>query len=294
VSSGFACIRVRACDGDLAERASAEAFAAGAAGLEERAGEEGSATVELWIYAPEPAERAVSEALAALAREVGGSALRVFAAETAPDVDWRVRWREGLGIVRISARLAVRPPFVPDEAGARALVIDPGQAFGTGGHASTRLALELIDALPESFLRGARVLDAGTGSGVLALAALELGAGAAVGFDLDAVAVGEAAANASANGLGARALFFAGPISALGAPPFDLVVANLLRSEVLPILPDLAARLRPGGRAIFSGLLVADRDAVSAALARVGLSIAESREELDTAGDEWLGLLTAR
>jgi ribosomal protein L11 methyltransferase len=290
VETRFACIRVRASDPDLAERAAAEAFAAGATGLEERDVE---GATELSIYAPAPAAGAVAEALAALARDAG-SALRVLDAEPAPEIDWSVRWREGLRVVRISPRLAVRPPFVPEDAGSPALVIDPGQAFGTGGHASTRLALELLDALPDAALRGARVLDAGTGSGVLALAALRLGAGRAVGFDLDATAVREARINAAANGLAARAQLFAGPIAALAACSFDLVLANLLRSEVLPILPDLAQRLRPGGHAILSGLLVAERTEMAAALARAGLAVAGSREERDTTGDEWLGLLTAR
>jgi ribosomal protein L11 methyltransferase len=284
---------VRAPAAELAERAAAEAFDAGATGLEERAA---GGITELWIYAPTPAVPRVERALAALALETG-ELLHVAAAEPAPDEDWSVRWREGLGTVRISARLAVRPPFVAPDGEGPALVVDPGQAFGTGGHASTRLALAWIDALPERALRGARVLDAGTGSGILALAALQLGAASAVGFDLDPVAVREARSNAVANGLAARAHFFAGPVAALAAPAaplFDLVLANLLRSEVLPILPDLAARLRPGGHAVLSGLLVAEREEMTAALARAGLRIAGAREEHDTAGDSWLGLLTAR
>jgi ribosomal protein L11 methyltransferase len=282
---------VRAPAPELAERAAAEAFEAGATGLEER---DAGGITELWIYAPAPAVPAVERALAALAHEAG-EALHVAAAEPAPEEDWSVRWREGLGTVRISARLAVRPPFVAPDGDGRALVVDPGQAFGTGGHASTRLALGWIDALPDAALRGARVLDAGTGSGVLALAALQLGAESAVGFDLDPVAVREARSNAAANGLSHRARFFTGPVAALAAPPaprFDLVLANLLRSEVLPILPDLARRLRPGGHAVLSGLLVSELAEMTAALAREGLRVAGTREEHDAAGDSWLGLLT--
>jgi ribosomal protein L11 methyltransferase len=293
VETRFACIRVRAADPELAERASAEAFDAGATGLEER---DAGGITELWIYAPTPALPAVERALAVLAREAGAP-LRVSAAEPALEVDWTTRWREGLATVRISERLAVRPPFVaPGESGTE-LVIDPGQAFGTGGHASTRLALEWIDALPDAARLGARVLDAGTGSGVLALAALRLGAATAIGFDLDPVAVREARSNAAANALTGRAHFFTGPIAALAAPaapPFDLVLANLLRSEVLPILPDLARRLRPGGHAVLSGLLVAEREEMAAALGRTGLRITAAREERDGTGDAWLGLLTTR
>lgn len=293
MAARFACIRVWTADAPLAERAAAEAFAAGASGIEER-GEEGRPDgTELLVYAPAAAATAVGSALAALAAGAAG-ALRVSSAEAAPEEDWSVRWREGLGVVRISPRLAVRPPFVPDEGEPAALVIDPGQAFGTGGHASTRLALELLDELRSDVLRGARVLDAGTGSGVLALAALALGARAAVGFDLDPIAVREARANALRNGMEGRLQLFAGGIGALRAPPFDVVAANLLRSELLPILPELAAALRPGGRAVLSGLLAAERAELEAALGRVGLAVERAREEDDPTGDVWLGLVTRR
>lgn len=282
-----------AADAPLAERAAAEAFAAGASGLEERGGEGGAGGTELLVYAPAAEAPRVEAALAALAAQGAANALRVCPTEAAPEEDWSVRWREGLGVVRISPRLAVRPPFVPDAGEPPALVIDPGQAFGTGGHASTRLALTLLDGLVAR-LPGARVLDVGTGSGVLALAALALGAAQAVGFDLDVIAVREARSNAERNELGARLQLFAGGIDALRAPPFDVVVANLLRSELLPVLPQLAAALRPGGCAVLSGLLASERPAIERALAAQGLVVEQAREEDDPAGDVWLGLVTRR
>lgn len=288
-------IRVSAASAAAAEWAAAEAFAAGARGLEERSGGgDGSGIVELFVYAPAAAAEGVRGALVELAARGGGTALRVLGAELVPDEDWSRRWREGLGVVRVSARLAVRPPFVPDDALGPALAIEPGQAFGTGGHASTRLALAAIDALPPRWLAGARVVDAGTGSGVLALAALSLGARTAVGFDLDPVAAREARQNAERNGLAARAHFFAGPIAALCAAPFDLALANLLRSELLPILAPLAASLRRGGRAVLSGLLAGEREAIEGALAGAGLALEEAREERDPTGDVWLALTARR
>ena len=237
----------------------------------------------------------MAEALGRIAEGAGGAALHIVGREAAPDEDWSVRWREGLGVVRISPRLAVRPPFVADDAsGAPAIVIDPGQAFGTGGHASTRLALTLLDGLGSAALRGARVLDVGTGSGVLALAALRLGAERAVAFDLDPVAVHEARDNAVRSGHAAGAQLFAGPLAALRARPFDLALANLLRSELLPILGEVAAALRPGGRAVLAGLLVAEREEMTRALAGAGLSVETALEERDPSGDEWLGLVTRR
>jgi ribosomal protein L11 methyltransferase len=265
-------------------------------GAEERAAEEGSPTSGLFVYAPLRAVEAVRAAVEGVAARAGAGSLRIGTGELVSDEDWSVRWREGLRLVRVSPRIAVRPPFAPDDPppAPPALVIEPGQAFGTGGHASTRLALALLDALPPAELRGVRVLDAGTGSGVLALASLALGARRAVAFDLDAVAVREARANAARNALEAGTRLFAGPIAALRAPAFDGAVANLLRRELLPLLADLSAFVRPGGFVILSGLLASERPEVEAALARAGLAIESEREETDAAGDTWMALLTRR
>jgi ribosomal protein L11 methylase PrmA len=247
----------------------AEAFEAGASGIEEREAEEGAGLIELWIYVPQPQAGAVCAALGRIGSDAAGAGLRILGREAAPDV-------------------------ADDGAGAPALVVEPGQAFGTGGHASTRLALALLDGLGAEALRGARVLDVGTGSGVLALAALRLGAERAVAFDLDPVAVREARANAARNGLAGRAQLFAGPITALRAPPFDLALANLLRRELLPIARALADALRPGGRALLAGLLAGEREEVCSALAGVGLSLETSLEQPDPTGDVWLGLVMRR
>jgi ribosomal protein L11 methyltransferase len=211
-------------------------------------------------------------------------------------VDWGVAWREGLEVVEISPRLAIRPSFLEHRGpAARAtLVIDPGQAFGTGGHASTRLALALLEGLAPERLAAAEVLDVGSGTGVLALAALALGARRAVAHDIDPLAGREIRANAAANGLRERALVFTGPIAAIGSRRFDVVLANMLRSELLPLLPAIASRTRPDAVAIFSGLLEGERDACESELARVGFRVEATRAEEDPAGDRWLGLLTRR
>lgn len=281
----------------LAERAAAEAYAAGASGLEEieAPGEaEGSERgTRLLLYAPSARAEAVRRALEPLA----GPGLAVEAPEPVEPEDWAESWRSGLGPVAVSPRLVVRPSFAEAEAspGREELVIDPGQAFGTGGHASTRLALVLLDALPRGALAGARVLDAGAGTGVLAIAACRLGAERAVAFDVDWLAAAATARNAAQNGVAARVAAFAGGADALApGARFDLLLANLLRTELLPILPALANALRPGGVALFSGLLVAEAEEVSARLEAAGLRVEARREERDGTGDAWLGLLTRR
>lgn len=293
MSHRFVCIRVGPLPADAAERAAAEAYAAGALGLEELGEPErrsGSRGVTLLLYAPAAAAGAVRAAVSALG--VGP----VAAPEPVPEVDWSERWRAGLSAVEVSPRLRVRPSFVSDAPapGQAEVVVDPRQAFGTGGHASTRLALELLDGMEAGLLAGARVLDVGTGSGVLALAALRLGASAAVGFDLDPAAAREARDNARRNGLADRLRVLAGPIEALAGPPFDVALANLLRTELLPLVPAIAERVRPGGAVIVSGLLESERPQVAAALAAAGLERVAERGAEDPPGQRWVALLTRR
>jgi ribosomal protein L11 methylase PrmA len=182
------------------ERLLAEAFEAGAEGAEET---EGRGNYRACIYAPAATVEAIRERVSGLATPK----TQIHDSEAIPDVDWSEAWKDGLEALKISSRLIVRPPFIdvelePDQ---QEVVIDPGQAFGTGGHASTRLCLEWIDRLyaeAADRARFDRVLDAGTGSGVLAFAALKLGAKSAVGFDLDEVAIDAARASARENGPG--------------------------------------------------------------------------------------------
>jgi ribosomal protein L11 methyltransferase len=291
MAQAFVCIRVEAPADATAEAVVAEAWAAGASGVEER-DREGGETTLLLVYAP--ASRADAVAAGAAAALAGRG--RIAAAEPVADVDWNRRWREGLAVVEISERIAVCPTGVAFAPRPRQAVvtIEPGQAFGTGGHASTRLALRLLDALPRSLRRGAEVLDVGTGSGVLALAALRLGAAQAVAFDLDPLATAAARSNTVANDLAPLLLLFTGTVEALAEVRFDIVVANLLRRELLPLLPCIAAHTRSGGAVLVSGLLAEDRERATAGLAAAGLAVREALVEHDPTGEDWLGLLTSR
>ncbi len=274
---------------ECAEAIAAEVFAAGASGLEER---ESGDTIVLLVYAP----AARAEEVCAAARAVVGAAI-VAAAVPVVARDWPETWKDGLTPIVVSPRLVVRPPFAAHAltAGQSEVVIEPRQAFGTGAHGSTALALALLDAAIAT-TRPARVLDVGSGSGVLAIAALHLGAGRALACDLDPIAARETRENAARNGVADRLTAFAGSLDALGARAgsFELVVANVISSELRPILGALVARVSANGVAVFSGLLLAERESIGDLLARHGLRVIDERRELDARDDEWLALIATR
>jgi ribosomal protein L11 methyltransferase len=289
-SSAFFQITVRARDAAEAERAAAEAFAAGASGLEERAGE---GDVTLIVYAPAARADAVHAATAAAL----APASTLSAPAPVPERDWSEAWKAGLEPIAVSPRLVVRPSFAAHRPAPqqRQLVIDPGQAFGTGGHVSTRLALEWIDALADRLTPRARVLDVGTGTGVLALAACALSDCRAVACDVDPLAIAAARDNARRNGLAERVEIFAGSTCALAEHArFDLVVANLLRSELEALIGDLARCTRSGGRVVLAGLLATERLVIEAQARGAGLRAHALRERADADGVYWAAPLMLR
>jgi ribosomal protein L11 methyltransferase len=152
------------------------------------------------------------------------------------------------------------------------MALEPGGAFGTGRHPTTRACLRFLQA--ES-LENARVLDAGCGSGILAVAAVLLGARSAAGFDVDPHAIPYALALASQNGVAERCQFLAAGFECLASlrTPFDVVVANLYADLIVEHAHALAGALRPGGRFAVSGVLSEKRASVLEALESAGLRV---------------------
>jgi ribosomal protein L11 methyltransferase len=182
------------------------------------------------------------------------------------DVDWSIHWRDGIR-ARQFGRLQVTPSWL--DAGMAwngpKVVLDPENAFGSGEHGSTRTALTLLERHLRS---GARVLDLGSGSGILAIAAARLGAARAIGVecDADAVAVGER--NALSNHVTANVHFLTGDAGAL-APvigPAEVILSNILRTVNVTLLPAIRAALAPDGLAIFAGMEEEERPDFLAAL----------------------------
>jgi ribosomal protein L11 methyltransferase len=173
--------------------------------------------------------------------------------------NWNRLWEETVRPVAVAPFL-IKPTWAsvpPEHEGLIVLEIDPKMSFGTGYHESTRLVLRLLPGLVSA---GDRVLDAGTGTGVLAIAALKSGAASAVAFDIDEWAQENAVENFYLNGVAERTVFRAGSIDVVPEVDFDLILANINRNVLIDLMPAFMAKLRPGGILVISGVLKTDRE----------------------------------
>ena len=207
-------------------------------------------------FAP-PAD--VSSFLASLGEDLSGAAGRSVDVRWGwqPHEEWAENWKRGLRPVRVSRRITVAPTWdvPPATAGGVRIILDPGVAFGTARHASTRCALRLLDAAVRP---GAVIADVGTGSGILAIAAARLGAARVLAVDHDPFACAAARANVAANRVGGTVEIRELDASSewLGERrPFDGVVANIESGVLTALLPGFAASLSHGGWLLVSGLL---------------------------------------
>ncbi len=203
----------------------------------------------------------VPAALAAAAAAIGRTLPTCLRREVA-DQDWVRLTQAQFAPIRITDGLWIVPSWCePVDAAALNLVVDPGLAFGTGSHPTTRLCLAW---LASELAPGESVLDYGCGSGILAVAAARLGAGSVVGTDVDPQAIVASEANAAVNRAAAR-FMLPDALGAAGCDRFDVVVANILTNPLRLLAPALAARVRPGGRIVLSGILDTQTEDVAAA-----------------------------
>jgi len=197
--------------------------------------------------------------LVAAAARAAALVVPAFTASRVEDQDWVRRSQSQFGPLRISDALWIVPSWhAPPDAGATVIRLDPGLAFGTGSHASTRLVLNFLE---KNIQPGSRVLDYGCGSGILAIAAAKLGAGEVVAVDIDPQSLATTKANAAANDVEVRVE----PPESLAVETYDLVLANILAGPLIALEPLLAARARPGGRIGLSGILAEQAAEVVAA-----------------------------
>jgi ribosomal protein L11 methyltransferase len=207
------------------------------------------------------------------------------------DEDWADAWKAYFPVLRVGRRVVIRPTWRRHRArtGDVVVAMDPGMAFGTGLHPTTRLCLAGLEPLADDGrLAEARVLDVGCGSGVLAIAAVLLGAASASGVDIDPIAIEATEANAARNDLTGRVTARVGSLPS-GEPPFDVVLANLIAGVLVPLAPALRDEMRPGGTLLASGIFI-DREAeVRTAFESIGLVVGER-----TAEGDWVALRADR
>ncbi len=238
------------------------------------------------IAAAEAAAASIADALGHLQafglRTIGDLRTRIV-----QEADWAEAWKAFFPVLRIGRRIVIRPTWrrhrrQPDDV---VLALDPGMAFGTGLHPTTRLCLAMLVSIADlGRLDGAHVLDVGCGSGILAIAALRLGGARALGVDTDPIAIEATLANARRNRLVRRLRARVGSLPADGGP-YDVVLANLIAGVLVPLAPLLRAALRDGGTLLASGIFI-DREAeVADAFRLAGLVIRDRAAE-----GEWVAL----
>jgi ribosomal protein L11 methyltransferase len=275
------------CRPEQAERVLAELLELAPGGIEEEAGPD---WVEYAIYGPPGEIPAIPDLEVA-----AGDALVEISSTEIPD-DWADRWRDFHRPVEIAGgRIVVTPSWelppsadrgtpggeAEEVAGQLFVVVDPGQAFGTGAHATTTLCLELLLELADRGAARGPLADLGTGSGVLAIAGAKLGWGPVSGCDSESAAIEAAAENAAANAVELRLERI--NLREQPPPPAPTLVANL----TAPLLEEVAGRIaEPPRRVVCSGLLATEIDRVTAALAGAGIEVSETRRRGD-----WAALL---
>jgi ribosomal protein L11 methyltransferase len=197
--------------------------------------------------------------------------------------DWADAWKVHYHPVRIGRRILIRPLWIemelaPDDV---EIALDPGMAFGTGTHPTTQLCLE---ALEDAIKPGVNVLDLGCGSGILAIGAAKLGAAHVLGLDIDPLAVEIAQENIARNGVSDKITVQEGSLESVitSARRFDVIVVNILARIIIAMCDQhLGDTVRPGGHAIFSGIIVDQADDVETALRKTGLTPYQRRQQGD-------------
>lgn len=194
------------------------------------------------------------------------------------EADWANNWKKYFKPLPVGKRLLIRPTWEETEnpEGRAVLSIDPGMAFGTGGHDTTRLVLETLEPYitPDTAL-----LDVGCGSGILAIAALLLGAGSAVGVDIDPLAVKTARENGALNGFDEpRFTVLEGDLVDKISGQYQVVAANIVADAIIALSPSIPAFLAPGGVYIVSGIIDTREQEVRNALTASGFAVVQRRE----------------
>jgi len=242
------------------------------------------AVVKAWFSSPRDVDSA-RRAVAALKADAGdGLGALTFGTALVRDEDWAENWKQYYKPVRVGERVVVKPGWEPFEPGPSDLVIemDPGMAFGTGTHETTRLCLLLL----QKHFQGGRALDVGTGTGILAIALAKLGAQSVLAVDIDPVAVRVAGENVARNGLAGRVGVREGDLARGVSGKFAFACANILADAVIHLALGLHPLLLPGGRFLASGIIKEREKDVLDACRKAGYALVDRETE-----GEWVALV---
>lgn len=190
--------------------------------------------------------------------------------------DWENGWKQYYHAMEIGRRLAIVPSWEQYETSRAVITLDPGMAFGTGTHETTALCLETLD---ECVRGGERVLDIGTGSGILTIAALKLSAAEAEGVDIDPMCVRTAGENAQRNGVQQNFKVLVGDLSDKASGQYDVICANIVAGAIKALVPCVPPLLKQGGIFMASGIIDTRRDEVIDAVQAAGLTIRQVKEK---------------
>lgn len=248
----------------LADALSGVLFGLGCEGITE---EEGAVRA----YFPEDADTsAIDEAISAF--EGVESSHRVV-----EDQDWYAGWKEGIGPFSVHG-LYICPPWKAEDChpgpGEKLVMMDPGEAFGTGDHESTVMVIGLLKGWAETQdgIEGKRILDLGTGTGILSIAAYLYGVKDITAVDVEQKAVETAGRNFALNGMVGKVRMMPGSINEAGRG-YDLILANIFQEVLLELMPGISSALNPGGKVVVSGLLIGQEEKVLDAVARSGMKL---------------------
>lgn len=258
---------------------SAALFAAGAPGLQD--------LDDSWVtvLTSSSGDAALLDAMVLAARRVDPAA--VVQVGELPEVDWSQAWRAGIGAHRLGTLWVVPPWLAHGRDPSRTIVIEPEMAFGTGEHETTRCVVRLMQG---TIRAGDAVADLGAGSAVLAIAAAKLGATRVAAIEMDADAIPNAESNVARNGVAGQVTVIEGDAAVLLplVAPVRVVLANILSSVLIELLPTITETVPAGGAAILSGILAVERPAM---LEAIGATGAWSVEAEESEGEWWAVLL---
>lgn len=201
--------------------------------------------------------------------------------------NWNEEWEKTIQPIAVSEKIIITPSWHPvSDEHSLVLVIDPKMTFGTGYHESTRIMLRLMERY---ITPGSRVLDVGTGTGILAIAAVKLGAEHVVAIDIDEWTLENGMENAKKNNVADKIDIRIGSMETVTAESFSMVLANIIRNTIIEIMDDLLSSISNDGYILLSGLLTSDRESIESSLLQRNFSVIEVLQEND-----WIGIVASK